>query len=182
MADSSSRQFFLPNYSGGSVYDPKTRSIKQVQSVVDQFKKRNSMRESGQLGKGSCECRHQAKKALLRGEHNARRGAEDLTVTICGLAPTSRRIVHRAGSKQPLSRFLRPCCTSRAWMPPSSIPPDEIPKLRMKGPRSCTTSSWKSICRGRLSNDDLQLLNRRLDQREADPASDVYQNMILNIV
>lgn len=39
-------QLFLPNYSGGSIYDPKTRSIKQVQSVVDQFKKRNSMRES----------------------------------------------------------------------------------------------------------------------------------------
>jgi hypothetical protein len=39
-------QFFLPNYSGGSIYDPGTRSIQQVQSVVDQFKKRNSVRES----------------------------------------------------------------------------------------------------------------------------------------
>jgi hypothetical protein len=39
-------QFLLPNYSGGSIYDPGTRSISEVQSVVDQFKKRNSMRES----------------------------------------------------------------------------------------------------------------------------------------
>lgn len=39
-------QFFLPDYSGGSVYDSATRSIKQIPAVVEQFKKRKSMRES----------------------------------------------------------------------------------------------------------------------------------------
>jgi hypothetical protein len=43
---------FLPDYLGGSIYDPGTRSIKHVQSIVDQVKKRNSNREFvlGQLG------------------------------------------------------------------------------------------------------------------------------------
>jgi hypothetical protein len=57
-------QFFLPNYSGGSIYDPKTQSIKQVQSVVDQFKKRNSMRESvlNRLDGQSADWREAARK------------------------------------------------------------------------------------------------------------------------
>jgi hypothetical protein len=36
-------RLFLPDYLGGSVYDPGTLSIKQVHSVADQFKKRNSI-------------------------------------------------------------------------------------------------------------------------------------------
>jgi hypothetical protein len=45
-------RLFLSDYLGGSVYDPGTRSIKQVQCVVDEFNKRSVMRESvlGRLG------------------------------------------------------------------------------------------------------------------------------------